>query len=905
MIRLVLVLLSVAGALPACAETVRVLSGEHPGFTRLAIVFAEPTDWQFGRVDQTGEQAANGVSRDPVYEIRLERDNVALDISDVFSKIPRTRLAALSVPGERRLRLAVAPGHRAVPFELRAGVVVIDIRPGLPPEGSPFEKPLPTYRVASAPAAFTAVAVRSGDPAGVPDADFWSDYLWNRLQRPQASKPGAAMDGPATANAASDLVDRGPRNAGKAALLPSLATHPAAGSARIQAAAQVSPLPGSALAGLIPPDPSSSRQTSGQPAARPAVPLHESPSVSPTPDIASAQDLLIRQLSRAAAQGLIKAPRPGLAGTSEVDGNAVAPATLPNDQHRTETRPPSGPQINVTAQTSMDRDGFARVRRALTGGEATCPDPETFDVASWGRDKDPAQLVAEGRLALLGEFDRVSDGAVADLARRYIYLGFGAEAAAVMRAFPVEFPERGRLQSLAAIMDGKPAGSNAAILDFARCEGAVALWSLLARAPGVAVPDLNLAAVRRSFSDLPGHLRDHLGYGLAERLIALGEEDAAASVRNAVGRRGPSGAALADLIDLNLSAQTGGATQDNPTQSEDRLLAAIGSDGPQTVPALMIYLEGRLAHGLPVSDAFAQQTAALAFEHRNAPDGPALMRAEVLARAAAGDFAAAFAALDRARARKGAQEGQMQQAVGSATASLLDLLATKASDIVFLEHAVAMAQDRRRLSSVPPQSLVPVSERLLALGFPTEARAIREARGSNDAETRLFLARTELASGRAQDALRTVAGLDGAAAERIRAQSLVEIGDPALAMSAFDRIGDPESAARAAWLSGDWESYLRLRSDSRATALRRLGAESATGNDDGAVRAAARASTEPVAQSDGGRPQVDLMPIAAGPEGVLAGNRALLQQSRDIRAALADLRAELPVAPVESLENGR
>lgn len=112
------------------AQAVRVISGDHPTFTRLVLSFDRVPDWQLGRF-------ADG------YALRLSGRQPPYDLSDLFRRITRDRLsAAWADPEDGTLRLRIACACHALPFELRPGVLVIDIRDGPAPPGSSFETAL-------------------------------------------------------------------------------------------------------------------------------------------------------------------------------------------------------------------------------------------------------------------------------------------------------------------------------------------------------------------------------------------------------------------------------------------------------------------------------------------------------------------------------------------------------------------------------------------------------------------------------------------------------------------------------------------------------------------------------------------------------------------------------------------
>ena len=111
----------------ATAEQVSVQSGEHDDFTRLVLDFAAPVGWQMTRTESG-------------YRLAFDRPDMRFDLSDVFRLIPRDRLSSIwADPETGALMLGIGCACHAFPFELRADVLVIDLRDGPAPAGSSFE----------------------------------------------------------------------------------------------------------------------------------------------------------------------------------------------------------------------------------------------------------------------------------------------------------------------------------------------------------------------------------------------------------------------------------------------------------------------------------------------------------------------------------------------------------------------------------------------------------------------------------------------------------------------------------------------------------------------------------------------------------------------------------------------
>jgi len=127
MLRLILLVWLTLGA-SAAAQIVTVRSGEHDGFTRLVLTFPEPGGWDLGR---TGDG----------YAFRARAPRWRYDISTVFDLVPRDRLSALWVdPESGALRMGLGCDCHAIATPFRAGIVVVDIKPGPAPENSPYEQ---------------------------------------------------------------------------------------------------------------------------------------------------------------------------------------------------------------------------------------------------------------------------------------------------------------------------------------------------------------------------------------------------------------------------------------------------------------------------------------------------------------------------------------------------------------------------------------------------------------------------------------------------------------------------------------------------------------------------------------------------------------------------------------------
>ena len=226
----------------AFAETLRLRSGEHDGFSRIVIAGGPSSGWTLGR-------GAEG------YVFRSGRTSDDYDLAGVFNLIPRDRIADLRPRADGALDIILGCDCHAAAFATGSGAIAIDITDGPPSGDSPFEAPDQA-----------GVAQTDTTPSGVPSGA--AEATPDTVTKQQAS----LVPLPSTA-----ILDD-----------PHLAIY------------WNGPVPPPLV------EPSPAEQTATPPAETPADIPPEAPAESPTPDrIPEMRDDLLEQLSRAASQGLI------------------------------------------------------------------------------------------------------------------------------------------------------------------------------------------------------------------------------------------------------------------------------------------------------------------------------------------------------------------------------------------------------------------------------------------------------------------------------------------------------------------------------------------------------------------------------------------------------------------------
>ncbi|MFN3846270.1 MAG: hypothetical protein ACK4RZ_10695 [Paracoccaceae bacterium] len=124
---LLLLFLLALGVGPGQAQSVSVKSGDHVAFTRLVLTYPKPIDWILGR-NNTG------------YSLKIKKKSWTYDLSSVFQLIQKNRLRSIWVdPKTGDLQFGIDCLCHAIPFELDARTLVIDIKDGPAPQNSSFE----------------------------------------------------------------------------------------------------------------------------------------------------------------------------------------------------------------------------------------------------------------------------------------------------------------------------------------------------------------------------------------------------------------------------------------------------------------------------------------------------------------------------------------------------------------------------------------------------------------------------------------------------------------------------------------------------------------------------------------------------------------------------------------------
>lgn len=486
---------------------------------------------------------------------------------------------------------------------------------------------------------------------------------------------------------------------------------------------------------------------------------------------------LVEQLARAASQGLIALDAP-VPQAPLRDQQEDVPEQAPQESPVLDVR--IGRPPNMLIETQIDRDNRSAAGQRPRDLPVDCFEAARIDVGNWFADGTVQDQLGAARQNLVDSRDRPDPSAYSDLARRLIYLSFGAEARALLRGGPENIPDGDLLIELATLMEADGPVAGGMMQTQLACDSPSALWGVLATDPGMPLRGVNSEAVVQSVSALPSHLRQYLGPRVAARLMEGGHREAALLIRNALQRGMAEPTSALTMIDAEIDLSAG-----RTEEAEAKLALVATSRSAQAADALATMIETRLAEDRAVDENLLSQAAALAFETDGEDTARRLNSAIIRAHVQGAAYQAAFDRIAETRDTTG-----LDSATGDALRddALLSLAAT-ASDAEFLKLALAQSA----VAPIRDPARVPVAARLVKLGMVGPARAVLGSHADIPGQQeRYVLAEIAILEGKRSIAEGYLAGLESETARVLRNRATgigtappeVETTEPAAAWTA-------------------------------------------------------------------------------------------------------------------------
>ena len=483
-------------------------------------------------------------------------------------------------------------------------------------------------------------------------------------------------------------------------------------------------------------------------------------------DLEPLRQSLIEQLSRGASEGIVDMAKPKSSVEIVADDGTAA----------VEIRLGEAPNLVIRQK------GEAEAPLSAAGAE--CLPDERLDVAAWAEQGPVAEQFGPALSGLTGEFDRPDPEAVKKATRFYLNLGFGAEARAILRAFPTEQEDAAIWQNMARILDDE-ADPNPVFAGMAACDTKAALWAILADPGVLSVGQVEKAAILRAFSALPIHMRQQLGPTMVDRFLAMKDFATATALRDAVLRGTAEPGPEIELMEAAIETASG-----SPGASQARLEALTAQSSPTTPDALAALIIQRAEHGQDVSFQQVQAMEGYAKEREGSEDHDKFQLALTLAYGASGDFEKAFAQLPD---------------TPDAAAVLWQVLAFAGKNSALLDHAT-LAE-----GAAPPReargAATVIAQRMVTLGLADQAA---QWLGLAADPPRLLAARVALGQGDPERALALLEGEVAPTADKLRIDAWHQLGDESAIAALYAAREMPVEEMSAISRMRDWQ---RLASD--------------------------------------------------------------------------------------------
>ncbi|MBT8156084.1 hypothetical protein KMP13_19915 [Epibacterium ulvae] len=743
-----------AAASTAQAETIVARSGEHDGFSRLVMRLPDGADWSLTQNGKSGT-------------LNIDAPDVVYDTSEVFGLIPRTRLKSLKQTGPGQpLRLEMACDCQLQSHVMSNGYLVIDVRERAE-SSARAAQPADSYTPSSTVLPLLpATPPSTGYRFALSDTDVAASRFATNLK--SALETENTLIRPKTEQQDVDIDDQVPEQPLE---VPVVSSKPEpVNSVPPTLAGQSGLISGSDLLDM-------------EEAARTAA-VNES------------ERRLLQQIGRATNQGLLDLV---VTEVENSNGQSIVDPLGTNDR-------PLNPLDHLSVTTAIDRETGLFVRQSDEETNHLCYADMEVAVHRWGNNKPFSVQISELRYELVMEFDEFDEEKILELAKTYLFFGFGVEARSTLSLLQEGPGTPGNLSVLLAmadILDGKPMPINSVFAGQQACEGHSAFWSALAN--GEIKKDANTDAIQQAYAMLPVHLRVHLGPRISTLFSQLGEKHMAEATLRSVERTG-----VEDVPEINL-AEAALAELDGDTDAVvEELAEEVAERSENTPKALIDLINLHYEERRALSPDVPELVGSYELENRDTEIGAELRLAEVISLALEGRFEESFEELERLEN----QDGPVAKA--EALEPLMTLLTERASDVNFLHYGLTFSEEASQAEATPVADLM--ARRMLDLGFASHARTLlqKDALKEPTTDRQLMLAEAAVSLNEPKKALEELEGLKNTVANRLRARAFWLDGDYTQASQVLLEENETDEAARGFWLSENYQAISGIDGASEA-----------------------------------------------------------------------------------------
>ncbi|PVA09664.1 hypothetical protein DC366_13370 [Pelagivirga sediminicola] len=502
---------------------------------------------------------------------------------------------------------------------------------------------------------------------------------------------------------------------------------------------------------------------------------------------------IARQVARASALGLVETAK---------DPHGMAPEKSDVEIDHTEQENaawvPKYSDLfsNMRAQTSAEQAmGTKPQATDFNPGGMPCIKDDLVDVSNWGSNASFSEQLGSARRAMPERGEKDYQNAAIDLARRYIYFGFGAEAEQIIQEADQTHDAARVLVSMGRLLDSRKLNFNI-LRNQVNCPGNVALWSALYHLESSSADDINTDAILRTLVSLPTHLRNLLGPRLARGLLKNGQVRSSERVLSIL-ERSPG----VERSDVKLARAEFEAFRDDLMPPDSDFVTIVNESRDLSPFALMELINSRLKIGQAVPPGWVELAGSYAYEQKGTDLGVQLSAAYINALVASGRFPEAFDRISQQETKKLFSDRKKIDNIGSYTLR-------NADDLTFLKY-LGYSHEIFDFSSGIENG---IARRLLQLGFPELAQNYLSgnAKEGEQDERRLLRARAAVARLAPREAMGSLMGMSGSEADGLRAEANAMLGEHEIAERFFLSSGNEKAAVQEAIRAGNWQAAAKM-----------------------------------------------------------------------------------------------
>ncbi|MEL6520053.1 MAG: hypothetical protein AAFQ66_03770, partial [Pseudomonadota bacterium] len=472
------------------------------------------------------------------------------------------------------------------------------------------------------------------------------------------------------------------------------------------------------------------------------------------------QQSLLKEMSRASTQGLI-----------DIDIQTQADELFSS---------PFDPSLigNTNSSTVLDR------AKEETNADVKdyCRLPAMLD---FSRDDEVtvAELLAKQLAELSETVTQTSLLQSLSIAKRYLYLGFGAEARSQLSGLDDEAVQQ--LYAISYIIDGDLAPKNGPFAEKWNCPTDSALWALLTAGSLPGPTEVNSASVRQSFFSLPAHLKQAIAPTLLRKLHQARLDDLASSIRGSTLR-----SSLSNRPEVSMGVVDEGVSLADLPTVEDDLNLIIRKNTDQSPNAILRLLSLKNDNDESISDSLMTLAEAARLELRGSSLVSTLTAEIAEAYAIKNEFSAAFQTVNEIP-----DEGEL---VTETLDKITEILTRNANDETFLTFVFSkeLIVDER----LNGRRLFDIAQRLSRLGFDSYAeQAVQLSKSEGSLHGDELMAKLKLSLERPAEGQLALERHSELAGSQLSALLLSALGNHEHATEIFADIGERDKAGNLAW----------------------------------------------------------------------------------------------------------